>query len=163
MEQLHVLLIATTYNWCLIPPSHPFRNLCLWLLANGGEKNGTHSSLCALNQANVGWVTLSNIQAMSSRLTTYSFLEYANSQLSWPTNPSNRLLCIFDKMAFFLLCCQSTSSRRFKMYGQIAVLAYNDHRSSFPMLLTIRHSCSMHHRQAWCPLFFKPEETINPN
>jgi hypothetical protein len=72
------MLIATTYAWCLIPPSHPFQNLYFWLLTDGGEENGTHSSLCASNQTNVGLVTLSSIQAMSSRLTTYSFLEYAN-------------------------------------------------------------------------------------
>jgi hypothetical protein len=37
-------------------------------------------SLCASDQTNAGWVTLSSIQAVSSRLTTYSFLEYANYQ-----------------------------------------------------------------------------------
>jgi hypothetical protein len=66
----------------LIPPNHPFWNLYLWIPIDGGEKNGTHSSLCASNQANVGWVTLSNVQAMNSRLTTYSFLKYANYQWS---------------------------------------------------------------------------------
>jgi hypothetical protein len=133
------MLIATTYAWCLIPPSHPFRNLYLWLLADGREENGTHFSLCASDQANVEWVILSSIQVVNSRLTTYSFLEYANYQQSCPTNSSNHMLCIFDKVAFFPLCCQSTSSKRFEMDGQMVTLAYNDHRSSFSMLLTIRH------------------------
>jgi hypothetical protein len=52
----------------------------LWLFANGGEENGTHSSLCASDQENVRWVTLSTIQTMNSRLTTYSFLEYSNAK-----------------------------------------------------------------------------------
>jgi hypothetical protein len=51
----------------------------LWLLANGGEENSTHSSLCASDQVNVRWVTLFTIQAMNSKFTTYSFLEYSNA------------------------------------------------------------------------------------
>jgi hypothetical protein len=46
------------------------------------------------------------------------------------------------------------------MDSQMATLTYNDHRSSFTMLLTIRHQfvpCTMG------PLVFKPKETINPN
>ncbi len=159
-------MITTTYAWCLILLSHPFRNLYFWLLTNGGEENGTHFSLCASDQTNVcqtnvGWVTLSSIQVMSSRLTTCSFLEYANYQQSWPTNSSNHMLCISDKVAFFPLCCQSTSSRRFRMDGQIG---------NSP-IMTIDHlyqycwpwGIELLHGQAWCPLVFKLEETINPN
>ncbi len=132
----------------------------LWLYVDGGKKNNTHYSLCTFDQANVGWVTLSSIWAVSSRLTTCSFLECANCQQLWPTNSSNHMLCISNNVAFFPLCCQNTSSRRIRMDGLMATLAYNDHGSSFPMLLTIGHwvaPCTMgKHDAFWFSNLKKP-------
>jgi hypothetical protein len=75
------------------------------------------------------------------------------------------MLCIFDKAAFFPLCCESTSSKRFKIYGEMATLGYNDHRSSFSMLLTIGHQvvpCTMgKHNALWFSNLKKPSTLIN--
>jgi hypothetical protein len=140
--------------------SHPFQNLYLWLFVDGGEKNGTHSSLCTSNQANVGWVTFSSIWDVSSKLTTCSFLECANCQQLWPTN-SSIVCCAFPtRWPSFHYVVKSTSSRRFKMDGSMAIFAYNNHRSSFPMLLTIRHwvaPCTMgKHDAFWFSNLKKP-------
>jgi hypothetical protein len=51
------------------------------------------------------------------------------------------------------------------MDGQMATLAYNDHRSSFPMLLTIGHRvapCTMgKHDALWFSNLKKPSTLIN--